>query len=149
MKNSELFHKTISILVKAYQNDTLEHGMCDACAVGNLLKGRTSWKTYFMTVSKTFNEHIYSKEKILRDNEESIQVGLIADHPWCENPYFDIAGYTLHELASIEWAFETAPKGQNEDDWMFNGLMKVCDALMIIHEANEEEVKEAKLLFVK
>jgi len=37
MENKKLFDRTVSILSKAYLNDTLRHGDCYACAVGNLV----------------------------------------------------------------------------------------------------------------
>ncbi len=51
---------------------------------------------------------------------------------------------------SIEHAFEYAPKGNSEDDYMFNGLMAVVDALDIIHENTDINItKEIKQKFVK
>lgn len=39
MKRPELYQKTVDILVKAYFDDTLQHGNCYACAVGNIIAG--------------------------------------------------------------------------------------------------------------
>lgn len=130
MKNPALFNKTISILVKAYQNDTLEHGICSACAVGNLCNGSGAWSHVFYTctggqIIKRGNYFGWIKETI------------------------DATGYTWQELAKIEYSFETAKKGSTHEEWNFNGLMAVCDALMKIHEATPEETESAKLQFVK
>jgi hypothetical protein len=35
------FENSVDVLVKAYLNDTLEHGQCHACAVGNLICAET------------------------------------------------------------------------------------------------------------
>jgi hypothetical protein len=60
----------------------------------------------------------------------------------------DSTGYSVKDLAKIEFAFETAQKGNTEDDWMFNGLMAVIDVLAEIHNIDLITVKEAKELFV-
>lgn len=144
MKNPELFHKTISILVKAYQNETLRHGNCRACAVGNLVKANfpycdmnTSfgWPSVFCTDGFGQYKNMNSYKGAAKEQ-------------------IDSTGYSVKELALIESAFEGVEEPceaneYNSDQHQFDGLMSVVDALMIIHEANEEEVKEAKRLFVK
>lgn len=131
MKNQEQFNRTISTCVKAYQNDTLRHWNCAACAVGNLIAASIGsftpmWQYVF--ISGTFNLNAYTGEA---------------------KRQIDSTGYTVQELAKIEHAFETASFGQSTEDWIFNGLMAVVDVLMEIHEASQEEVQEAKLLFSK
>jgi hypothetical protein len=44
MKNPELFHRTVGILVKSYLNDTLIHSDCAGCAVGNLIAHTNGFK---------------------------------------------------------------------------------------------------------
>lgn len=157
MKNKELFDKTIGILVKAYQNDTLEHETCYACAVGNLVAAglgcgfidasfektpgtlkwdngmpypaTRGWGTVFTTVQKS-QKFIPSEYRNLAKKQ------IMA------------TGYSLGDVMKIEYDFETASPGNTPDERMFNGLMAVCDALMQIHEANETEISEAKALFV-
>lgn len=60
-------------------------------------------------------------------------------------------GYSFNELRNIESSFEghAESSSKTEDEWIFKGLMSVVDELMHIHEANEEEIKVAKSLFVK
>lgn len=48
----------------------------------------------------------------------------------------DATGYSWQELARVEYAFESAKKGESADDWMFNGLMAVLDVLADIHGVN-------------
>jgi hypothetical protein len=160
MKNPELFHKTISILVKAYQNETLIHGDCTACAVGNMVADNmgirdTYTKDYLLRDKHPFrmgdgyvnwsmafcSDGPYSQTII---TEEDYQL-LIENHPIIRQQ-IESTGYSYLELAAIEKAFEA---NTCSIDPQFDGLMSVVDALMEIHEASKEEVEEAKILFVK
>lgn len=126
MLKPELYQKTVDILVKAYFEDTLEHGNCEACAVGNIVnygkpKKTLEWSNVFCTSS-----HIQIVEP--RNYE-----GTAKDE-------IDSTGYTWQELSQIEYAFETAPRGNSDDKWMFNGLMAVIDVLDKIHENTDNQV---------
>ena len=154
------FENTVNILVKAYLNDTLEHLKCSACAVGNLVAAadnttprrypdnkldgmglkfdcwnwannrQVAWYDVFMTTGGTqrITPELYSDEA---------------------KRQIDVTGYAWEELARIEYAFETAPKGKDNDEWMFNGLMAVVDVLADIHQVDLSVKESAKLLFVK
>lgn len=157
MENKELYEKTVSILVKAYQNDTLVHGDCCACAVGNMVAYNCgfeirkpsdrspfvwkfgenagmfpSWKRVFVTIDNSF-------QNINPENYEfdaKVQI--------------DSTGYSYENLAKIEHAFEMAPMGLNDDCWMFNGLMAVIDVLDQIHKNTDPIVtKSTKERFIK
>ena len=150
MKNKELFTKTVNILVDAYFKNTLQHGNCAACAVGNIIACnmgikfrisavcdgfytwdglKVSWNKVFVT---PFNHQQHNEFNYEGEAKEQI----------------DSTGYTWQELAKVEFAFETAYEGKSEDDYMFNGLMSVVDVLIEIHEGNETEKETAKELFV-
>lgn len=152
MKNPELFHKTIGILVNAYLNDTLRHSNCYACAVGNLVAGNLGLKYRYHPVVK--NLCWVGVEKYTPGNTwyaliaEAFLVksGINKDEA---NYQISITGYSFDEIKLIEQSFESADESFNNDEDGYNGLMSVCDTLMQIHEANPEEIKEAKLLFVK
>jgi len=146
MKNPELFHKTIGILVNAYFKGKLAHGDCAACAVGNIcanyvpiLKGKSVSEDDF---NNAIWIYAFGTNKGIQHIEPLYYRGNV-------KKVIDLTGYSLYQLAAIEKAFETADKGCYGDEWMFNGLMSVCDTLMQIHEATNEEIKEAKSLFVK
>lgn len=150
MNRPELYQKTVDILVKAYFDDTLIHGDCYACAVGNIIAGNCGF---------TYGENEYSvmhcdalKKKGLSWNE------------WLNYPNFFIrdsqnmsaeerdmvarTGYSFQELCSIESAFED--EVDTKGDEMFNGLMAVVEALDKIHEnTNEETTKQSKQKFNK
>lgn len=157
MKNQELFENTVGILVKAYQNDTLRHGNCVACAVGNIVAANLGicdiqnpfeWREKAQEVpdivsgwSSVFMTGIQSKKQTVRPE--------ILDFDKTAKLQIDSTGYTWQELAKVEYAFETASKGNNDDEWMFNGLLAVYDVLCEIHEVNKDEVKSGELIFVK
>lgn len=153
MKNPELFHKTIGILVNAYINDTLEYTDCRACAVGNLVAANNGLilkkENGVIVPSSDFNNGIWFYP---------ISAG--SGHDYILKTYINTkvleqiktTGYSLEEVADLEQAFFVGVGGNDynsTDKEHFNGLMSVCDALMQIHEATTEEIKEAKSLFVK
>lgn len=146
MKNQELFNRTIGILVKAYQNETLRHTDACACAVGNII---------------VHNEGI----KYQLNNRGNIDIPGLENYckatDWMDYCKYDIengnvkkqienTGYSVAEILDIECAFEhnISYEDKLKDDDGYIGLMSVVDTLMIIHEANETEVKQAKDLFV-
>lgn len=144
MNRPELYKKTVDILYQAYFNDTLEHGCCSKCAVGNLClaagakpadgcfipEGSAAcWKSAFHTDADTKNQ----------------ELNLIAYHAnlrGCKT-VIDATGYKLMELVAIEYAFESAPKGVCGEDYMFNGLVAVLEVLKKIHEITDDSLVEA------
>ncbi len=123
MKNEQLYHKTVNTLVEAYFKDELAHGKCNACAVRNIC-GFSEWKWVFCTDPEG--------QKIRPDFYNRNLDG-------CKD-LIDSTGYTWQELAKIEYAFETAPRGNSDEDWMFNGLMAVVEVLDIIHENTDTNI---------
>ncbi len=122
------FKGTLDILVKAYLNNTLMHGSCYACAVGNIIgdkmcggmvktnsfrNGGVLWKGY--------NEIYYPGDGGW-DGSKNFGWGAVFNTP---NPgssqyvnsenykgkakeQIDSTGYTWRQLAKIEKAFENA-----------------------------------------
>lgn len=144
------FNHTVNVLVKAYFEGELEHGDCAKCAVGNIVHEATElpygdehscitgtsaiWKALFFTYQGT-----QLKAQIGYEKERKPAIAAIK-----------MTGYTVKELARVEFAFETA-EGENSspDNWMFNGLMAVVDVLADIHKIDLTTKEEAKKLFVK
>lgn len=159
-----LYNRTVDILVKAYFDDTLSHGFCTSCAVGNLVAANMGY---------SFSEK--SEDAVLIGDCPHFQhsynwitpIGVIG----CMQPnwWFSVrratekeindteaieqinaTGYTALELMKIENAFENAAPGQSSDEWMFNGLMAVIEILDQIHHNTDEQVtKISKQRFVK
>ena len=163
MKNPELYKKTVDILVAAYFNDTLEHGNCYACAVGNIIAGNCGYGFIKMekndVVAPLFNVYTgcgklyWDRDNDINNNPLQKMTGghfmeLATTKQW---EFIRKTGYSGGELARIEHAFESAP-GEEEysDEWMFNGLMAVIEVLDQIHENKDEATtKESKDKFKK
>lgn len=160
MKHTKKFEHSVNVLLKAYLNDTLEHGNCFACAVGNLVASsmciqlikvtpydpgygayrnmwsngmRHKWNGVFVTTGKPGSKRQEIDGPYYRDEAKK---------------QIDSTGYSVKELAAIEFAFENAQLGNSKDDYMFNGLMAVVDVLAEIHEIDLATVKSSKALFV-
>lgn len=145
MTRNRNFNRTMDILVQAYFNDTLRHSLCSACAVGNILGGHNEWARLFVTLNSTGKLHPYFQMTtgpeqiiVLRGIEPTLvkYANAFADEraDWLKGQCLITAsGYTVQELARVEYAFEVAEKGESADAWMFNGLMAVLDVLADIH----------------
>lgn len=150
------FEKTVNVLVQAYLNDTLKHGDCCACAVGNIIaasigcemvKPREHVKSSF----EWAKNGVYY-EPIWPAVFASDRYGKQERHPkkyrGMYKKQIDITGYDWRELAKIEKAFESNRFFDN-DESMFNGLMAVVSVLAEIHGVSLECKKQAEMLFVK
>jgi len=138
MKNQELFDKTITVLVKAYQKNTLRHQLCWACAVGNIVAAANGSPLNNVMDSFDWEDYYHTLHAATQN---------IASFKATEAGFKQIekTGYTPIQLLAIEKAFE---REKNDIDG-FNGLMAVVDCLMEIHEATTEQAESAKSLFVK
>lgn len=133
----ELYKQTEEVLYTAYFDDTLKHGDCTACAVGNICvaaSNRTgvdnhAWNVLFMTDSD-------------RMVQTEFKVDAYADEKGVVNAYrlVNATGYDKRELMAIEWAFESAAKGESAEGYMFNGLVAVLEVLKDIHGITEEDI---------
>ena len=139
MNQPELFENTVNILVNAYHNKTLSHGNCVACAVGNIIaancgvKDIKSWyewavNAYGTPLSGWINAFGTTSNGI---NRRSFYV--IKSNPVAKKQ-IESTGYPVEVLADIEYAFETAPTGESDDDWMLNGLYAVYEVLCNFHQ---------------
>lgn len=140
--NRPTFDHTISILVKAYLNGTLEHGNYCACAVGNLIADAVGAKI----VLKNY-ENAYSKYRWLHPE-------YTGEEWFCKSSdgkkQIKETGYSFDEIWSIEKVFEHARSwGDDQDEAMFKGLMAVVDVLASIHGVDLSIKEEAKKLFLK
>lgn len=106
---TDRLRKSIEVLQKAYLNETLEAGNCQACAVGNLVAASdyegtiSDWRYVFCTDegAQEFYDSINSREySVLHD------LGLEA---------IEATGYSVAELAKIEFAFESALSEEDDD----------------------------------
>lgn len=141
MKKEALYHKTVDILVQAYFNDTLQLGDCNACAVGNLVAANMGYKyTRCLDWENSTGAYVSTQWD---------EVHCVSHEPDMNN-YFgeakkqiDSTGYSPHETCRIEYAFEAAPIGNSNEDYMFNGLMAVIEVLDQIHENTDTSITTA------
>ncbi len=134
--SKERFDKTVAILVKAYLNDTLEHGNPCACAVGNM-------------ISDGMNIPLACKigNRKVTWGDESISPDWF-HHSLKETAYLQVESttYSRREINLIEHAFENAEHGDSDG---YLGLMAVLDVLAKIHGISLYETETARKLFVK
>ena len=153
------FENSVNVLVKAYFNDTLQHGSCSACAVGNLIAdsmgftfekmdrdidGFLMWDQYDHAVNLCRPNWQLVFQTSPRGNNRINETSYKGD----SKIQIDSTGYTWRQLAIIEYKFERAT-GNTKDERMFNGLMAVVDVLAEIHGVSLEVKESAKLQFVK
>lgn len=156
MRNEiEKFNRTVAVLVAAYLNNTLRHGECAACAVGNIIAAEIgavptdsgdeflgwSWMRNQVEITVGWH-HVFCTSEGSQKQSPLNYYGQIKRQ-------IDASGYTWKELAKIEAAFESSMVGESEDDWMFNGLMDVVEVLSEIHGISIDQKEAAKLQFVK
>jgi hypothetical protein len=135
MIREEQYHKTVNKLVDAYFRDELRHGDCMRCAVGNLCGGWVGWQFLFVTIKEGKQHYNYMGFDSLIHIEKKAQ---------------SLSGYHWKDLAKIEFAFETADKGESDEDYMFNGLMAVVAVLDEIHQNTDPVITTiSKNKFVK
>lgn len=179
MKNKELFEKTIDILVKAFQQDTLNYWSPCGCAVGNLCaaaSGYTVIKPYKYSEGSIFKELSYilawkglSDQAIFRPNWTQVfSDGCVyndnSSHKAEGEKELLATGYTIDELIKIEAAFKRGwqydLRGEAVFDYsinseevttekQFQGLLSVYDTLCEIHEVDKTEVEKGELVFVR
>lgn len=159
MIKEELYNNTVDILVQAYFNDTLEHGNCYACAVGNIIAANAGFafvnsstvfpsETLFDEMPYTgFGELYWHKEyrwsdnlvKELRRSNIGLNAAVLNE---VQEKHLQLTGYSFEELSQIELAFERVADGifTTDEEDMFNGLMSVIDALDIIHENTDTTI---------
>lgn len=152
MNRPELYNKTVDILYQAYFNDTLEHGNCYACAVGNMIAANRGY--VFVIDKKAEGEPALHWKGFLPYRKDWTGPTAKSKTPqWIkvintrinekDCAEIDSTGYTLNEISKIENEFEDADFGSSLEDWMFNGLCAVLEALKQIHEVTDEDLLQA------
>lgn len=143
MKNPELFHKTIGILVNAYLKGTIKQGECAACVVGNLIAANMSYE-----VKEIWRGEWRWECEGYSDNDAFRWFDVIVNNYHIDEKVeeqVESTGYTIDELKSLEQVFEDVAYRFDEKV----GLMSVVNKLCEIHEMDLTTKEEAKALFVK
>lgn len=149
MIKEPLYKKTVDILFDAYFNNTLLHSDCAACAVGNMIAANLNYKLVYVegepdTEDEGFiwecnGKHIKTEWGDLFLTVEGVQIIDARCFNLETKKQVLATGYDWHDLAKIEYAFETAEAGESPEDYMFNGLVAVLEVLKKIHEINDNE----------
>ena len=108
---NERLKNSIEVLQRAYLEETLDAGNCEACAVGNLVaassyKGQSfDWRFIFCTADG--EQVIYEFENPWSEEaDEFYRKGLDA---------IKATGYSVEELARVEYAFEASLSREDGD----------------------------------
>jgi hypothetical protein len=148
------FEKAYNALYNAFMNNTLAKGTCTACAVGNIVADALGGKVYKKGDEYKCDIHNgwWSKFFVTITNEQEIK------HKRADPDYWrlkKLTGYSIEELAKIEFAFETNTKiryfrydEHTEEQIMedqFRGLMAVMDVMIELD--NIEEGRKYKETF--
>lgn len=157
------FENSLSILVQAYFNGTLEHANCSACAVGNLIAHAKGLKPVPSSEIKPKHNWRFSDgsfpewQRVFCSDIPGVQSRRADNYYGAAKEQIDSTGYSWKELARIEEAFELASdrggmdhqSDAYKDKQRFDGLMKVVDVLADIHQVDLSIREEAKAMFVK
>lgn len=134
MNRPELFTKTYETLVTAWGRGELHFQDGCACAVGNICGGRNDWVEAFSTPVNGHQNRDYLDFGFPR-NFDQVQASELIDS----------TGYTVEELANIEYAFESSIAydfnrlyGTSEGQYI--GLCAVMDVLWEIHEVEDQSL---------
>lgn len=157
MKNKQLYDKTLSILIDAYMNNTLENAYCTSCAIGNIIAANCGYKLIkdekatkqrgrlqlnWLMPDGTVRLPLQPEWSIFSVYQDTMLIkndGKINDK-WHEAiKQIGSTGYSLSELNRIEFAFETRDDNVDKfsltkDERLIYGLLRVIDMLNEIHE---------------
>lgn len=143
MNRIEIYQKSVDVLLDSYNNSTLEHSNCTACACGNLVAAANNYKyvpkshswadlsieweskriaDWYGLIIEEEDNHVYNKEEGIRQ--------------------INSTGYTIEEFIKIEEAFEKVDWRLGKKEKMFDGLKKVLNVLKEIHEVDIEKSEE-------
>lgn len=134
------FENSVSVLVRAYLNDTLQGGNCYACAVGNLVADANGYKyvpcssalSDALALDVNHGRYESSNGDLDGGNWHSV-ISWKLNHMTIQekgNKEIESIGYTVEEVTRIEAAFEDTQVWVDET---FNALLAVVDVLAEIH----------------
>jgi hypothetical protein len=149
---TERVQKAIDIFLDSLNSDTLINGKCAACAVGNLIAAGCGIKLYkdygfvtadnaeFMTpygpVHFTAWNHLFLTSENGQTRNDLSSYSL--EHQLQMQALVDTTGFTIDELAEIEYTFETVARHQG----VIHALEAVVKVMMRFDEVDSSVVKE-------
>lgn len=169
MITEKIYDEVLGVLIKAYEDGTLLRTSPCGCEIGNLIAHYNGYKydpialkydtmpAKWITkdgkdVYPTWIFKFVTVEVENPNNEEYIYkhriIGSKCQILYPHNPegYHQLRSIPLplKILLDIEWAFETAPYGEDDDEGMFNGLMASIEILDKYFQASKEKSEQKK-----
>lgn len=155
----------VSVLVKAYMDDTLVAGSPCACGMGNIIYASALkrgmdvgsaeelsivWARQFGTTSiltpfKYMFAHLYSELRSNGKHTQYVRIKEVADGMYA----LGLAELPPKVLLDLEWEFETNQTGDTKDERMFNGLLAFIEVLDKYFEVGDYAKGETKEKFVQ
>ncbi len=151
----ETYEWAVNKLLDAYNERKLFHGVCDACAVGNLFEGNLDWNLLIPVTGIELNnlvgiEPVERQRSFAKKHRGSFKYSL--DFIKISEKQKQM-GISLKELSTIEHTFETsiAKTEEGYDHWIehekegqYIGLCAVLDVMkdMVKEEVPYKENKE-------
>ncbi len=123
MERKETFLHAFNALTRAYLNETLTHGSCRRCAVGNIVQQHNSPVHDWYSLLCMYR----GKPQHLLNNSS-------------------ICGYEMSEISKIEAAFEKEAWGDPDG---YKGLLAVLGVLFDIHKVEQQEGEPLRSAFLK
>jgi hypothetical protein len=149
---TERVQKAIDIFLDSLNSNTLIGGSCTTCAVGNLVAAACGIKLYkeygyvtadnseFMTpygpVNFTAWNHLFFTGKFGQTRNHLSSYSL--EHQLQMQALVDTTGFTIDELAEIEYTFETVARHQG----VIHALEAVVKVMMKFDEVDSSVIKE-------
>lgn len=152
------FEKAYNALYNGFMNGTLAKGCCSACAVGNIVAdslGGTITKEKNGDFSCEVDNSFWNEFFVTIEHEQTLFPDFDNKNHIDYKRLKELTGYSVKELAKIEFAFETnteirhyryplVSEQQVKED-QFKGLMAVMDVMIELD--NIEEGKKYKETF--
>ena len=129
MKTTKRFDDAVTKLYKAFHNNELQAMSCTACAVGNICDGKDGWHRAFKYNSPDayFDKCIHEK----KSPKWKGYLNELKNNGIIEGLYQNESGYSIVEIAKIEWLFMIPYLRSDEEtkETQFNGLIAVVKYL--------------------
>lgn len=159
---SNRFLKAYDSLYRAYREGTLAKGACSACAVGNIIAHALNAKIYmsmdrvtylcddnnrfWVTLFGTSNSGVQRKTYLNSNSQEIIRLS---------EKLKDLTGYSVDEMAQIEFAFESSASIYPEDYQqyekpeilisLYTGLTAVLEVMLKLDDIENPDYYRTKL----
>lgn len=143
-----VYDNAVNVLLDAYNNETLFHGICTACAVGNIIASAVGTK-----IVRVEGDFAYWENGDIPAWYDYIKFSRAALKDRADEE-INATGMTKYELNIIEISFEKVEKGVDDKHNQFLGLeavLKVMETMVseeVPHKDNMDKLETIKNKFV-